>query len=260
MTTLQDTISASTQQEKNNLTSKVSIEVTASSGINIDNAISVNENYVVIDCDNSIGTQVAVNGNAQISDQKTGLGLSCDGSLVMKEGLFTEVNIKAGSDGIDAQADLSLGASVGVEGQTTVETQYTSTTIGAGTSIGDELALGGGLKANYDHGKINLGVNGDVSVGLGLEVDVSTSLNINKIAQDTSTVTNHVAHETTKVNNHVAHEATKVTDHIAHSTTKVTNNITHGATKTTNKLGKIAKKKAKKTKKKLGNSIIHFAA
>lgn len=277
MTTSQNSISISHQEsiqfsqecsaEKESLSTSASIEITASSGINIDNAISINENYVVIDCDNSIGTQIAVNGSAQVSDQKTGLGVSGTGSLVMKEGLFTEVNVNAGTTCLDAQADLSIGASIGVEGQTTVETKYTSSTIGAGTSIGDELAIGGGCKATYEQGIINLGVSGDVAVGLGLEVDVSGSLNINKIAQDTTQTTNKIVHDTTKVTNKVVHDATKVTDTVSQNTTKVTNKVVHDTTKVAheanraaNKLGKNAKKKAKKTKKKLGNSIIHFAA
>ena len=295
MTTLQGSLSTSgaslhvSPLNKENLTTKASIDANLVSGINIDNTISANENYVVIDCDNSIGSKIEVNGSAQISNGD--LGLSGAGSLVIKDGVFTEVKVNAGQTGVDAKVDLSIGTSIGVEGQTTVETKYTSSTVGAGTSIGNELAIGGGATATYDHGKVTLGVSGDLAAGLGLNVDVSGSVNVNKIAQDTTKISHGVsnetaklsqdlakisqdlakisqdlAHETTKVSQATVNTATKISQATAGATTKISQNVgntttkisqtTAGATtKIGNKLSKSAKRKANKTKKKLGKLI-----
>jgi flagellar biosynthesis GTPase FlhF len=59
-----------------------------------------------------------------------------------------------------------------------------SVTAGAGVSVGEQVGIGGGGEATYVDGVATIGVSGEVAVLLGVEVDLSVSIDTNQIAED----------------------------------------------------------------------------
>jgi hypothetical protein len=81
-----------------------------------------------------------------------------------------------------------------------------------------------------DKGKVTVGVSGDVAVLVGVKVDVSTTIDTNKVVQDANTVANAtqpVVQQTTNVANTAVKETTNVVNNAG-------NAINDGAKKTGN--------------------------
>ena len=67
-----------------------------------------------------------------------------------------------------------------------------SVTTGAGVSIGDHFEAGGSGEATFKDGKATIGVSGDVAVLIGLDVDVSVTVDTKQVQKDVNVVTNKV--------------------------------------------------------------------
>ena len=88
-----------------------------------------------------------------------------------------------------------------------------------------------------DKGKVTVGVSGDVAVLVGAKVDVSATIDTNKVVQDANTVakaTQPVVQQTTNVANTAVKETTNVVNNAG-------NAINDGAKKTGNAFKKAFK-------------------
>lgn len=148
MTTVQSSIGTISSSDSSFQTS---LQASIAVNLNIDNTSLLGQNYVVIDCENSAGLKAEVNGSAQIHSQKTDLGLSGAGSLVINKPVIMDVKMTPN------QTNLS------VEGQATVNTQS-------------------------DHSKVNLGVSGDLD---SQEISSNVVHGAQKIGHQTNHQTNH---------------------------------------------------------------------
>jgi hypothetical protein len=66
----------------------------------------------------------------------------------------------------------------------TVDLRGASVTTGAGVSVGNQFAVGGGGQATFDDGVATIGVEGDLAAYVGLDVDLSVSIDTNQVAKD----------------------------------------------------------------------------
>ncbi len=124
-----------------------------------------------------------------------GVGGSGTVDAYAKTGTELEANLKVGVNGADVSAGASTGSYVGVDAESTPNMRGVSTTGGAGVTVGDHFEIGGGGQATYTNGKVSLGVSGDVSALIGIEVDASVTIDTKQIQHDAIVV----AKETTKV-------------------------------------------------------------
>ena len=69
-------------------------------------------------------------------------------------------------------------------GEGTLDLREGSVTAGAGVSVGEQVGVGGGGEATYVDGVATVGVSGEVAVLLGVDVDLSVSVDTNQIAED----------------------------------------------------------------------------
>ena len=74
-----------------------------------------------------------------------------------------DAHVSAGDKGVDVGGNVSCGESVGVDGSATVDLREASVTGGAGVSVGEHFAAGGGGQATFEDGQATVGVSGDVA-------------------------------------------------------------------------------------------------
>ncbi len=145
-----------------------------------------------------------------------GVGASTSLDAYAKSGSELEASARVGANGANVSAGVSSGSYVGVDAAGTVKARGVSATGGAGVSVGDHFEAGGGAEATFEKGKLNLGVSGDVAVLVGLEVDVSVSIDTNQIQKDavhladTAVKTEKVVESEVK---HIANDAAKELNH-----------------------------------------------
>jgi hypothetical protein len=170
-----------------------SVEASAQTGLFVEGSVKADKSGLEMSGSVADGTMVSVGGSAFVSDEKTGFGAGASGSVTVKDGAFAEASLVAGTGGVAASGEASIGTSVGVDASVTASNRYVSETVGGGVSIGEQFAIGGGGEATYSKGVVTVGVSGDVAALVGLDVDVAASVNVGVIASDAVVVGNAVA-------------------------------------------------------------------
>lgn len=165
-----------------------SVEGSAQSGLFVEGSIVADKQGLAVSGSFADGTLVEASATVGATEATTGAHAEVTGGIVAQEGIFASASLEAGKHGVAAEGDASIGSSVGAEASVTVGNRYVSETAGAGVSIGEQLAIGGGASATYHGGVVSVGVSGDVAALIGLEVDVGASVNVGQVAKDVVTV------------------------------------------------------------------------
>ncbi len=176
-------------------------------------------------------------------------GASGSATAYVKTGTELEAHVVAGNHGVDVGAGASIGNAAGVDAEVTGSNRYTSTTAGAGVSIGEHFEAGGSAKATCEHGVVTVGVAGDLAAIVGLDVDVAVTVDTKQIVSDGKQVAHAVekaapvvVHTVTDTANTVAHGATSAANTVAHGATSAANTVNKGVKSTTNSVKKAFKK------------------
>ena len=163
-------------------------------------------------------------------------------TVYAKTGTEVEGHVDAGKHGVDVGAGASIGEAAGVEGEITESVRYGSGTVGTGVSVGEHFEAGGSAEATFKKGVATVGVAGDVAAYVGLDADVSVSVDTRAIVKDGKEVA-HVVEKEVPV---VVNTATKATNTIVDTATKTSNTVVNTAKSTVNSISNGAKKMFKK--------------
>jgi hypothetical protein len=240
------TYSTGTSDPNTGCTVDASISVAAQSGVFIDTNISANKEGLNMATSVEVGDKVEVTAEASITNTLTDTGVSITGTTTVQSGTFVNASLEVDTHGVAADASASIGSSMGVSGTVTEAARYTSTTVGAGVSCGEELAIGGGAEATYNHGVVTVGVSGDVAALVGVNVDVSTSVNVGHVVEDgkvvvekVQTVTAPVLSEVEKKANVIGQEAQKAESAVVQEAQKAEHVLVRGVKDVGNKMKKL---------------------
>jgi hypothetical protein len=171
--------------------------------------------------------------------QQEGIGgVGGSATVYVKTGTELEGHVVAGDHGVDVGAGASIGNAAGVDAEITCSNRYTSTTAGAGVSIGEHFEAGGSAQATCDHGVVTVGVAGDLAAVVGLDVDVAVSVDTKQIVSDGKEVV-HVVEKVAPVVTQTTNTAVHAVENTAKS---VTNTVSNGAKSATNSVKKAFKK------------------
>ena len=110
-----------------------------------------------------------------------------------------------GADGAEGHAGAMAGASVGVGvSNGTYDENGNGASAGAGVSAGVQVGAEVGGGATMDDGVATIGVEGEVALLVGVDVDLSVSVDTKPAQEAVVDTANTVAKETTKVVDKVA--------------------------------------------------------
>lgn len=154
---------------------KTGTEASASGGLDGNNA------YLEASYSDTTEAHITVDGAVNYE----GLGVSVSGDAYAKSGNEALASVEAGQNGLSMAANVSSGSCVGVDGEGTVNLREASATAGAGVSVGEHFEAGGSGEATFKKGKATIGVSGDLAAVVGLEVDVSVTVDTHQIQKDT---------------------------------------------------------------------------
>ena len=163
-----------------------SVGVSAKTGTEAGFSAGLDGNNVVAEAHYSDATVVEATVAGSVNYE--GVGADVSGTAYAKSGTEADCHVAAGESGIDVGANASMGSSIGVDGEGTVNLREASATAGAGVSVGEHVEAGGGGQATFNDGKATVGVNGELAALVGLEVDVSVTVDTNQITDDVNTV------------------------------------------------------------------------
>jgi hypothetical protein len=212
-----------------------SVSVSAQSGVFVDTTLSANKDGLNVATSVEVGDKVEATTEVSITNSLTDTGVSATGTTTVQSGTFVHAGLEADTHGVAANADASIGSSTGVSGTVTETARYTSTTVGAGVSCGEELSIGGGGEATYKHGVVTVGVSGDVAALVGVNVDVSTSVNVAHVVDDGKVVADKVV----AVSAPVVAEVKTGANVVVQEAQKAENVLTRGIKDVGNKMKKI---------------------
>jgi len=229
-----NTIEASAGIRTGDDNANISVEVSVKTGteFSAESGLDGNNAYAEVNYSDTTEAHVVVDGVAQ----SNGFGVGGSADMYVKSGTELEGHVSVGDKGVAAGGNVSVGTSVGVDAEATGKFREGSATAGAGVSIGEHFEAGGSGEATFNKGVATVGVSGDVAALIGVEVDLSVSIDTNQVVKDANTIAN---------------ETTKAADTVAKETTKVANTVAKETTKVANDAGKAISNSAKKT----GNSI-----
>ena len=144
-------------------------------------------------------TEIHATATSQVNYKGVGTSTAID--AYAQSGTQVEAHLAAGSNGLAVGGSASSGSFVGVNASNTIAIKEASVTTGAGVSFGDHFEAGGSGEVTYKNGKATVGVSGDVAVFVGLDADVSVTVDTKQIQKDAKVVSNAVSNEVTKVVN-----------------------------------------------------------
>ena len=221
-----NTIEASTGISTENENASISVEASAKTGTTANVNAGLDCNNVYAEVKYSDTTEAHVTVDAAVNYE--GVGGSVSGDAYVKSGNEMDAHVSAGDKGVDVRGNVSCGESVGVDVSATVDLREASVTGGAGVSVGEHFAAGGGGQATFEDGQATVGVSGDVAALVGLEVDVSVTVDTNQIKEDANVVVEEAPKvaevavvETQKVAEVVVVEAPKIAEVVVEQTQKV---------------------------------------
>lgn len=237
------TASASMTIGNNNASS--TLGVSAKTGIVASASGGLDGTNVYANASYSDTTEIHATGEVQ--GNYKGVGTSVGVDAYAKTGTEMEAHVLAGSKGIDAGGSVSTGSYVGVNASNTTNLREASVTTSAGVSFGEHFEAGGSGQATFVDGKATVGVSGDLAAFVGVNADVSVTVDTKQIQKDAVVVSNAVS-------NAVAKEAVKLTNDP--TVKKAESTVVNTATKVGNDAGNTAKKAGNDINK--GLKKIHF--
>jgi len=247
---------ASANMTIGNSNASVDLGVSAKTGTVASASGGLDGNNVYANVSYSDTMEVHATATSQINYKGAETSTSID--AYAQSGNQVEAHISAGENGIAVGGSASSGSFVGVNVSNTTGLKEASVTTGAGVSIGDHFEAGGSGEATFKDGKATIGVSGDVAVLIGLDVDVSVTVDTKQVQKDVNVVTNEVV----KIVNdphlkQATNDAAKKTGNDINNTAKKTgNDINNTAKKTGNDINNTAKKTGNEINK--GLKKIHF--
>ena len=215
-------VSASVGAQAGNEYASVGVEASAKTGTVVTADAGLDGNNVYVGGSYSDTSEAHLTVNGQVGYAGVGIGGSAD--AYVKTGNEAQLSVVAGQNGVAASAGASCGTAAGVDAEGTVGLREATVTAGAGVSVGEHFEAGGGGEATFRRGKATIGVSGEVAAVLGVDVDVSLTVDTRQIQKDSVVV----AKETTKAANTVANETKKVTNTVAKESKKTANKIKKG--------------------------------
>ena len=124
----------------------------------------------------------------------------------------------------------------------TVALREGSVSVGAGVSIGEHLEAGGSASATFTHGKATVAVSGDVAALIGVEADVSVTVDTKQIAHDATAAANAVADVGKKAENAVVDTGKKAENAVVDTGKKAENAVVDTGKKAGNAIVNTGKK------------------
>ena len=232
---------------------KTGTEISAEGGLK--------DNNVYVGVDYSDTTEGHMTINADVN--KEGFGSNTTVDAYAKTGTEGNANISVGQNGVEASVGGSIGNAVGVDVEQTVNLREASATVGAGVSVGEHFEAGGGGEATFKDGKATIGVSGEVAAIVGLDVDVSVTVDTKQINKDVNTVidnapkianetqekANRIANKTHEKANIIANETQEKANRVSNQTQQVTNTVSNQTQQVTNQITKVGKDMNKGIKK-----------
>lgn len=194
-------MSASVGAQVGNEYASVGVEASAKTGTVVTADAGLDGNNIYVGGSYSDTTEAHLTVNGQVGYAGVGVGASAD--AYVKTGNEAEFSVVAGQNGVAASAGASCGTAAGVDAEATVCLREASVTAGAGVSVGEHFEAGGGGEATFRGGKATIGVSGEVAAVLGVEVDVSLTVDTRQIQKDTTKAANTVAKESKKTANKI---------------------------------------------------------
>jgi len=225
--TFDDSTSAEANMTIGNSNASLDMGVSAKTGTVASASGGLDGKNIYANVSYSDTTEVHTTATTQVNYD--GFGTSTTVDAYAQSGNQVEANVKAGANGIAGGGSVSSGSSVGVNASNTTSLREASITTGAGVSIGEHFEAGGSGEATFKDGKATVGVSGDVAVLVGLDVDVSVTVDTKQVQKDTKVIAN----ETVKVVND---------SNLQNATKKTGNQISNTAKKTGNDISKGLKK------------------
>ena len=199
------------------------VEVSVKTGTVASAEAGLDGNNVYCNVSYSDTTEAHIKAEAEVGYAGVGCGAAAD--AYVKQGTEAEMHIAAGQNGIAAGGSASIGTAVGVDAEATVGLREASATAGAGVSVGEHFEIGGGGQATFRDGKATVGVEGEVAALIGVEADISVTVDTRQIQKDAVVVAEGAqvaADQTAKVADQATAQAAKVAE-------KTGNAITRGA-------------------------------
>jgi hypothetical protein len=231
--TIDNTISAEAAVKFDADYASAELGVSAKTGTIVEVEAGLINNNIVAAASYSDTTEVHATASGNVGIEGVGIGGLVD--AYAKTGNEGSISMSVGQNGVSVGAEGSIGNCVGVDGSETIHLREASATVGAGVSIGEHLEAGGSGEATFKNGVATVGVTGEIAAIVGIDVDVSVSIDTNqirkdseKVANETVKVSNTVANETVKVSNTVASETVKVSNTVASETKNITKSVDNG--------------------------------
>jgi hypothetical protein len=196
----------------------ISTELNLKNNNNASFNADIDKTNVSLDLSYSDTTETHATFNAQSMSNGNYASVGIDAYVV--SGNQADAHLYIGNKGFDGSGYVSSGSSVGIDTTSTVNINGSSITTGTGVSIGDQFSVGGGIETTIDNGIVTLGVEGDIASYIGLECDVSLSVDVNELSKNIHHVGNEIINTSSKINK---------------------KNVSNGVKKTGKKINKIKK-------------------
>jgi len=111
--------------------------------------------------------------------------VAADGCVYTESGSKAEMIIEIGENGAQVEGSVAIGSCVGVEGSVTLQYGPAEGHAEAGLTYGDDhFEAGGGGQATYNDGKVTIGVAGEAAAVVGLDADVSVSVDFKELIDE----------------------------------------------------------------------------
>ena len=193
---------ASASVSVGNSNASLELGASAKTGVVASASGGLDKNNVYANASYSDTTEIHATAETQLSYKGVGTKTSID--AYAQTGNQVEAHLQAGANGVAVGGSVSTGSCVGVNASNTTSIKEASITTGAGVSIGDHFEAGGSGEATFKNGKATIGVSGDVAVLVGLDVDVSLTVDTKQIQKDAKALTNEVVKQANnEINNTV---------------------------------------------------------
>ena len=188
--TFDNSTTASANMTIGNSNASLDLGVSAKTGIVASTSGGLDNKNVYASASYSDTTEIHATATTQLNYKGVASSTSVD--AYAQSGTQLEGHVKVGANGVTAGGSVSSGSFVGVNASNSSGVKEGSITTGAGVSFGDHFEAGGSGEATFKNGKATIGVSGDVAVLVGLDVDVSVTVDTKQIEKDVKVVTNEV--------------------------------------------------------------------
>ncbi len=197
--TFDNSTTASANMKIGNSNAALDVGVSAKTGTVASASAGLSGKNVYANASYSDTTEVHATATSHINYKGGHTATSVD--AYAQSGNQLEAHLSAGANGVAVGGSASTGTFVGVNATNTTGVKEGSLTTGAGVSIGDHFEAGGSGQASMKDGKATIGVSGDVAVLVGLDVDVSLTVDTKQIGKDAKQIGKDVSKATNEANN-----------------------------------------------------------